>query len=559
MVLLWALCLGICFSNDVYCQGAKFTVESPEKVRVSTIFDVSFTLENAEGDDFRAPDFSDFEVIAGPNREQSFSMINGVTSRQSRFSFRVKPLRTGSITIPSAQIRVDGKILKTPLKTILVEKDETTSAVSGAKGDYFFILEASEKKAYVGQQILLKYYLFYRTDIQGISIERPSNVDGFLSKQLDPETSQEQVTVGGKVYVKRNVHTLSIFPQRTGQFEITGAVFGVELPSEDPRDGFGFFRRMGDRKLVGSNGVTIYIQSLPQPTPEGFIGAVGDYSAELSLTAPIAKRGSGTTLLLTIEGDGFPEPPLLPKLESTNEYEVYEPNHLNTELFVKGDRLGSRQQYSYDFVPKVGGDIAVQPKLLYFDTKSESYLPVGLSAKVIQVKESVSNSGPVIDEEATQRYLAYRPWYRRPWVLFSVVALILGGIFLVYRQKSSSKESDQAVADLKWHQANKVALSKLSHAQKALQQQDRKLFYKLTLEALNGYLGDKFHLAPVDQEKENIRKVLSETLVPSIAEEYTEVIATCELFQYAGVEKMPDQSLFDRAKNLIIQIEQSHK
>ena len=558
-VLLWALCLGICFSNDVQSQAAKFTVECPEKVRISTIFDVSFTLTNAEGDDFRAPDFSEFEVISGPSREQSFSMINGVTSRQSRFSFRVKPLKTGSVTLGAAQIKVNGKIIKTPTKSIVVEKEETPTAANEAKGDYFFVLEASEKKAYVGQQVLLKYYLFYRTDIQGISIERPSNVDGFLSKQLDPETSQEQVTVGGKVYVKRNVHTLAIFPQRTGQFELSGAVFGVELPSEDPRDGFGFFRRMGEQKLVSSNGVTIQVQSLPQPAPEGFTGAVGEYSAELSLTTPTAKRGAGTTLLLTIEGDGFPEPPLLPKIESTNEYEVYEPNHLHTELFMKSDRLASLQQYSYDFVPKVGGQISVQPKLFYFDTKTESYLPLEFSAKAIQVTESDSGSGLVIDEKETQKYLSYRPWYKRPWVLFLGGAILLAIFLSIYRQKSSSKESDQAIADRKWQQANKMALSKLSNAQKALQQQDRKLFYKLILEALNGYLGDKFDLAPVDQEKEIIRKVLSEKIDHIIAAEYTEVISICELFQYAGVEKMSDHSLFERAKNLIIQIEQIHK
>ncbi len=112
------------FSPLVFGQekSVKFTVEiSPDKVLAGNYFEVKFTLENADGKNFEAPDFSEhFNVQSGPNFSSSFSMVNGDVTQSMTVTYYLEPRDIGSYYILPASIEAEGKVLETaPLEVVV--------------------------------------------------------------------------------------------------------------------------------------------------------------------------------------------------------------------------------------------------------------------------------------------------------------------------------------------------------------------------------------------------------------------------------------------------------
>lgn len=107
-----------CFSQN----EVKFTVEvNTDSILLGNHFEVSFTLENGKGTDFRAPQFEGFNIVGGPNQSSSFSMVNGDVTQSQSYSFYLEPKDIGNYYIEPASIEVDGQIIETaPVEIIAV-------------------------------------------------------------------------------------------------------------------------------------------------------------------------------------------------------------------------------------------------------------------------------------------------------------------------------------------------------------------------------------------------------------------------------------------------------
>ncbi|TVR89536.1 MAG: hypothetical protein EA411_02110 [Saprospirales bacterium] len=97
-----------------------FKVEvSTDTILLGNYFEVKFTVENAQPN-FSPPEFTDFDIVGGPNQSSSFSMINGQVRRSASFTYYLKPREEGVFYIDAAAIEVDGKYLETPPVEIFV-------------------------------------------------------------------------------------------------------------------------------------------------------------------------------------------------------------------------------------------------------------------------------------------------------------------------------------------------------------------------------------------------------------------------------------------------------
>ena len=100
---------------------AVFSVRlSSDSILLGNYFEVRFTLENAQGDQFEAPDFEEFYVVTGPNVSSNFSMINGTVSQQVTYSYYLEPKETGNYYIQPASIIIDGSVVETEPVEVLV-------------------------------------------------------------------------------------------------------------------------------------------------------------------------------------------------------------------------------------------------------------------------------------------------------------------------------------------------------------------------------------------------------------------------------------------------------
>lgn len=98
-------------------QGVEFTVNlSNDTVLLGNYIEVEYTISNGDGK-FIPPLFAGLQLIAGPNKSSSYSVINGVVSQSASYTYYFSTDETGNYIIPPAELEIGGKIIKsTPVK-----------------------------------------------------------------------------------------------------------------------------------------------------------------------------------------------------------------------------------------------------------------------------------------------------------------------------------------------------------------------------------------------------------------------------------------------------------
>jgi hypothetical protein len=103
-------------------KPVKFTVQvSTDSILMGNYFEVKFTLENANGQNFEAPDFNDhFKVVSGPNHSTSMSIVNGNMTQSMTITYYLEPKDVGAFYILPASVQAGDKTLETSPMEVLV-------------------------------------------------------------------------------------------------------------------------------------------------------------------------------------------------------------------------------------------------------------------------------------------------------------------------------------------------------------------------------------------------------------------------------------------------------
>jgi hypothetical protein len=122
-------------------EEAIFTAEiNKTTIGIGKKIKVTFTLKDATGIQFEAPDFEGFEVLGGPNVSSSMSIMNGDVSQSSAYTYYVSAKKVGKLEIPSAAIKVGKKTLRTaaiPI-TVVAQSDDDTEDEDENKQNQMF-------------------------------------------------------------------------------------------------------------------------------------------------------------------------------------------------------------------------------------------------------------------------------------------------------------------------------------------------------------------------------------------------------------------------------------
>ena len=119
----WRVILSpIIFSIGLFhlASAQTFTASAPKSVPENQNFNLSFTLENANGGNVSLPPMNDFQLMGGPSTMSSFSNINGAMSQSMTYTYVLRPKRQGTFTIGKASINVNGTTLQSNTVTVTV-------------------------------------------------------------------------------------------------------------------------------------------------------------------------------------------------------------------------------------------------------------------------------------------------------------------------------------------------------------------------------------------------------------------------------------------------------
>lgn len=600
---IFTLTLFLTAAAGAYAQSVTLKAAGPSAVAVGEMFQVSYTLtidSKGEPETFNEPNLKDFNVIAGPTVSSGFSVgiVGRDVSRKTEYTYTyvLQVSAVGTYTLPSASVVVSGKEYKS--QTLPIEAIQASSGNSGqpqasvaATGEIpndalFMRLIVDKTSVYKGEPLRVFLKLYSKVDIGGNTDAKFPEFNGFWSQTLDTRQYQwQRETFNSQVY---NTHILSeylLYPQQSGElqidpFEITFVVQIVTHPqAQSMVDAFfGGPDIQEVRKRVASKPVKINVKNWPSGAPEGFNGAVGNFTMTTEFPSETIKANSSTTMNVRITGSG--NLPLIqaPKVSIPTSFEQF--NIKTTESLDRSiNGITGYRQFEYPIIARAQGDYVIDPvRFAFFNPDSGRY--VSLSSDAIELTVLPDSSGRTVPvsgglvsglSKEDVRILGQDIRYIKvdapklikkdkffvwslPYFGTLLVMLLLFVFLLLFLQK---RIRDMRNVDLiKGKRANKVALQRLQRAQDYMKSDNTRKFYEEMLQALWGYMSDRLNIPVAGLTKDNVREALQRKAVnPDYINRYIDLISACEYAQYSPAESGQMHDIYRGAIEVISKLE----
>ena len=535
------------------------------EVVAGSYFEVRFTLENASGKDFSAPDFEGLNVVSGPAQSSQISIVNGQRSQKLSYGYTLMAKKPGRYSIGPASIRVGNKSLKTKEVLIEVLPASTTTGKADSGKDFFVLAELSDSIAFPGQQVLLRYVLYTTRQIRGYNFLSFPSFDGFYSQEIDVREGSEIRVIDGREYQSQPLKTIALFPQRLGDLAVEAVQISLGLVSRgDPFSFFGSSRNVP----VTSNSAMVRVIPLPDGAPESFKGAIGNYKMETSINSRTVTTDDALNLKVSIQGNGLAKFIEAPDLDLGTRFEVYDPRVVEEKVFVSNDDVISRKVFEYLVVPMETGRQNIQVAFSYFDTDSNLYQTLNSPMYTIDVSAGKEQKSHLTPEQMLEKYQLRPPdmhtgmhkgnnWFFGSftfWILLALLAATMPVLYGIKWYQVQQGKIDPLV--IKRSRAMAEARKRLSLAAECQQRKEIQPFYKAISDALQKYVADKFSVETKDFTRDHVRGLLGKKEVdPLVVERYLSLLERCERALFSGSTQDASQEIYDESAGLIRDLE----
>ena len=584
-------------------DGVEFKASAPAQVIAGRPFQLTYTV-NQRAKDLRAPEFTDFEYIAGPYTSQSSStsFVNGkrTSSFTLTYTYTLKAEKDGTYTIPPATIKVDGdqytsngvRITVLPPDNVNASSSQASNSASQQRDannvsaeNIFMRTLVTKTKVHEQEAILLTYKLYFAgVDVaQFTNNTRLPEFKGFLKQDLEiGEIQTELEHYNGRNYQTAVLYRALLFPQRSGDIKIDPAHFEAVLRVQNRAQVRSIFDDFFNSyttalKPLEAAGVTIHVEPLPAGKPSGFSGGVGQYSISSKISSTELQANEAVTLTLTIQGAGNMKLLKTPAVDWPEGFEVYDPkvtnNFKNTAAGMSGTKV-----VEYLAIPRAGGSYTIPPiAFAYYDTKEDAYRTLYTPEYTLNIARSTSEetSGAVVNnfvnKEDIQQlgtdiryiYTGTAPVTKKQsalqfgtlffWLCYVLPLMLAAVLFIVFRKKI---QENADITRLRYKKANKVAQRRLKTAERLLRENQKEAFYEEIERAAWTYLSDRLSIPTAQLNKENIAQILREKAVSDqLIEEVHQVLTTAEFARYAPTTDHAMQDMYDTTTRLINALE----
>ena len=591
-IVLFLFLQPILFAQEFNVSVNETTVADNERFQVSFVFSGK-SINNLKN--FKAPSFSNFLVLSGPNQSTSIQIINGAQTASLTYSYILQPERVGTFSIGKASIQQDGQTFETkPLQMEVVKgsakpkQNNTEQNISNeeiAKNLYIRAI-VDKNKVYKGEQVTVVYKLYTRLTIASqMSINKLPQYQGFWAEELETASNITFNTevVNGKQFRVGVLKKVALFPSQTGKLEVTP--FELTVPVQIQRkksrnifdDFFGDPFGRGETVEYSAISNTVKVNVLPLPIegkPENFHGAVGDFKMEATINKTSTKTNEPLTLNVSISGSGNFELLEMPGINLPNGFEKYEPKV--TENVKNTGKIRGTKTGEYLFVPRVVGIREIPPiEFSYFDPVNNKYITLKSEPFTLNIEQGdrIINTEVVGKEDLQQlgtdiRFIktSSNGVEKRSEHIINTTGFWIAGtapLFLLAVLIGWKRRSDKLAGNitlLRYQKAQKVAKNRLKQAGKFMQEKNHKAFYTELSMALFGYLEDKLHIPKAEFTVERAADVLKMKGVQAgLITDLKNSAEKCEYVRFApgAAESSAMKEMYDELANVIISLEKS--
>ena len=579
-----------------------FSVDYPRQVVQGNKFQISFSLRNAEGNGFKAPEVGGCKLLYGPSKSSSYSSqwVNGVSSSSSseEYTMVYRADQAGKYTVGSATVSVGGKQYSTKPFTIeilppdrsaqqgnnrgsqSVQIDNANTQTAGkqvSSKDLFVRIILSKSNVYEQEAVVCTIKLYTKYQISQFIANIQPSYNGFLIEELPVSPNLNEIEhVNGENYMVAELKKCILFPQQSGKLTITSGTYDVTVVQyEQFRTPFGIMRQPVEKQLqVKSNTSSVNILPLPEPKPASFNGAVGNFTVSTEIKPQVLKTFEAATYSYIIRGSGNIKYLKSPTIGFPSQFDVYDPqNNINAK--PSGSTVSGTVTIDYTFIPQFVGKYEIPgTEFTYFNPATRKYETLTTQKYDLTVAKGsgAASQAPKGGIEQKNRdilhiktgdlHLKQEHSYAVEgfgyWLWYIVPLLLLAAVLFYYR-KALKARSDMQLMRTK--RANKVAQKRLRAAKQWMRAGDKNKFYAEVLTALWGYLSDKIQIPVSELNKENISAELTNYgATDEVIAAVIEVLNNCEFAQYAPELSGNDmESIYSAAADAMDKLENTKR
>ena len=579
-----------------------FSVDYPRQVVQGNKFQISFSLRNAEGNGFKAPEVGGCKLLYGPSKSSSYSSqwVNGVSSSSSseEYTMVYRADQAGKYTVGAATVSVGGKQYSTKPFTIeilppdrsaqqgnnrgsqSVQIDNANTQTAGkqvSSKDLFVRIILSKSNVYEQEAVVCTIKLYTKYQISQFIANIQPSYNGFLIEELPVSPNLNEIEhVNGENYMVAELKKCILFPQQSGKLTITSGTYDVTVVQyEQFRTPFGIMRQPVEKQLqVKSNTSSVNILPLPEPKPASFNGAVGNFTVSTEIKPQVLKTFEAATYSYIIRGSGNIKYLKSPTIGFPSQFDVYDPqNNINAK--PSGSTVSGTVTIDYTFIPQFVGKYEIPgTEFTYFNPATRKYETLTTQKYDLTVAKGsgAASQAPKGGIEQKNRdilhiktgdlHLKQEHSYAVEgfgYWLWYIIPLILLAAVLFYYRKALKARSDMQLMRTK--RANKVAQKRLRAAKQWMRAGDKNKFYAEVLTALWGYLSDKIQIPVSELNKENISAELTNYgATDEVIEAVIEVLNNCEFAQYAPELSGNDmESIYSAAADAMDKLENTKR
>ena len=610
IVLFIGLALG------AWADEVVFQAQAPKQVIAGRPFQLTYTV-NQRSRDLRTPEFTDFDVLAGPytSTSSSTSFVNGhrTSSFTQTYTYTLMAQQTGTFTIGPANVKVDGENYQSNgVRITVLPEDEqpqqaqssqssqssqasqtgqTSSQGSNVSSENIFVRTIASKTRVHEQEALMVSYKLYFANVDVAQLTNNTKLPeftGFLKQDLEQGEIQTQLEhYNGRNYQTAVLYRTILYPQHSGDIKIDPAKFEAVLRVQTQQrvrsifdDFFGSYTNV--TKMLTAPGVTVHVDALPSGKPAGFSGGVGKFTLTPSISQTELQTNDAVTIKLDITGAGNMKLLKTPSIDWPEGFEPYDPKVTN-DFKTTTSGVSGTKSIEYLAIPRSAGEYTIPAvKFSYFDIEEKAYKTLSTPEYTIRVKrgagsaEGTANEGAVVSytqkEDIKQlgtdiRYIDTKPLSGKTdrfadrlqntdliW-LFYLVPFVLACILLIVLRKQIKENSD--ITRVRYKRANKVAQKRLRAAAAAMKANDNGAFYAAIEQAAWTYLSDRLSIPTAELNKDNIASLLRQKGVSEqLISDVNNVLSTAEFARYAPGLGHTMEDLYLDTTNLINNLEE---
>ncbi|WP_407404155.1 BatD family protein [Chryseobacterium sp.] len=312
---------------------------------------------------FQLPDLSKFTMIGSGSVTNT--LVDPETNTviiQKITRIALEPKQKGKIKIGSVLVTVSNKRYKTEPFNIFVKDVERKSLGGNVDNDVYLNMEIEDREVYQDQPTMAVLRVYSKNidnlrKIKKIHLPESDNINvhpiDFQKSEIDPS--------GIGNMPSQILGMFMIFPNESGIVEVPSVSASVSSYSHKAK--------------IVSNKVKLSVKKLPEGAPTYFKNAVGNFKLDLFAdTKEKIEVEKPINVRLRISGDGNLADMIIPKIQNSDDYKIFEPkitNHITTAK----DGMNGYIHADYILIPKKAGTINITTEdFAFFNPIKKEYV-----------------------------------------------------------------------------------------------------------------------------------------------------------------------------------------